>query len=217
MRAIVCLAAAAALLAGCDTRKSYRVSSDPAGAEVLVEGQVVGVTPTTVLLDAAKEAHLVALRRTGFTTVEHRVMTRSLLEGPTQHCAAVACAPCCFFVPLALCYERSFVPRSLDVKLERSGQGIEVVCRPLGAKVFVDGVLMAQATAVAEESIEGETRVRAPADYGVAVVPLEPRVVKVEIRAEGFRTQEYQVQVRAEEYVHLRLDLEPVDGRKPSP
>ncbi len=194
-------------LCGCDTRKSFPVRTEPPGAEVLLDGALVGVTPTTVLLDTKQEVHTITLRRPGFTPVEQRVVTKSLLEGPTENCAAVACSPCCFFVPLALTYERTFSPKALEITLERAGQGLEVVCRPIGAQIWVDGVLVAQTEAAREETLEGNARVSAPADYGIATVPLEPKVVKVEIRADGFTSREFQVQIRAEEYIHLRLDL----------
>ena len=181
--------------------------TEPPGAEVLLDGASVGVTPTTVLLDTRQEVHTISLRRSGYTPVEQRVVTKSLLEGPTENCAAVACAPCCFFLPLALTYERTFSPKALEITLERAGQGLEVVCRPVGAQVWVDGVLVAQTEAAREETVEGNARVTAPADYGVATVPLEAKVVKVEIRADGYATKEFQVQIRPEEYIHLRLDL----------
>ena len=194
-------------LCGCDTRKSFRVRTEPPGAEVLLDGVLVGVTPTAVLLDTKQEVHTITLRRPGFTPVEQRVVTKSLLEGPTENCAAVACAPCCFFLPLALTYERTFSPKALEITLARAGQGLEVVCRPVGAQVWVEGVLVAQTEAAREETLEGNARVSAPADYGIATIPLEPKVVKVEIRADGYVSREFQVLIRAEEFIHLRLDL----------
>ena len=200
------------LAAGCDAHKSYAVRSKPPGAEVLVDGKVMGVTPTSLFLDSQVPDHVLTLRRTGYTSVERHVLSKPLLEGPTRNCTVVACSPFCCFVPLALCYERSFLPESLDVVLERDGQGLEVACHPVGARIYVDGVLVAQTEPAREEAMEGGVRVSYPSDLGVATVPLEAKVVKVEIRAEGYVTHESQVLIRPREYVHLRLDLLPRDA-----
>lgn len=214
MRALALLPALL-LLAGCDDRRSFRVQSEPPGAQVLVDGTPSGVTPTTVMIDAKVPEHTVTLKRAGYLPFEQKVLVKPLLEGPTQHCAVVACSPCCAFLPLALCWETSFTPKAIEARLDREGQGLEVVCRPAGAQILVDGVVAAQAEAVREESVEGNLRVRVPADYGMAVIPLEAKVVKVEVRAEGCQPQEMQVMVRAGEFVHLKLDLLPLAPPKP--
>ena len=200
-------------LAGCDSRKSFSVKSDPPGAQVTVDGVPAGVTPTTVLLDPAVEEHTLMLKRPGYASYEQKVHTKPQIEGPTQRCAIVACSPCCAFLPLATLWEHNFIPKAIDTQLDREGQGLEIVCRPVGAQILVDGILAAQTEAVREESVEGNVRVRVPADYGIAVVPLEPKVVKVEIRAEGCQSQEMQVMIQPGEYVHLTIDLLP----KPAP
>ena len=207
--------AALLALAGCDGRKSYRVQSDPPGAQVTVDGVSAGITPTSVMLDTSVPEHTLVLKRPGYAPYEQKVHTKPLLEGPTQHCAAVACSPCCAFVPLALIWEHNFTPKAIDAALDREGQGLEVVCRPVGAQVSIDGIVAAQAEAVREDTVEGNVRVRVPADYGIAVIPLEPKVVKVEIRSEGYQPQEMQVMVRAGEFVHLKLDLLPKAAPKP--
>ncbi len=202
-------------LCGCDARKSYWVRSDPPGAEVIVDGKPVGTTPTPVLLNTNREEHVIVLRRPGYTAVEQRVLTKPVLEGPTQNCSALACSPCCLFVPLALCWERDFSPKTIDAKLERDGQGLEVVCRPVGAQIWIDGVLVAQTEAAREETIEGNARVRYPTDYGVATVPLEPKVAKVEIRADGYLSSESMIRINPREYLHLKIDLQPRTPAKP--
>ncbi len=203
----------AAAVSGCDSRKAYSVRSTPAGAEVLVDDKVQGVTPTSLFLDTRQEAHVVVLRRAGYTTAERHIISKPLIEGPTRNCAVVACAPCCLFVPLALCYERSFLPDALDVTLERDGQGIEVVCRPVGARIYVDGVLVGQAAPSREEVMQGGVRVSYPSEEGVVTIPLEARVVRVEIKADGFITHESQVLIRPHEYMTLRLNLLPRDAK----
>lgn len=215
MRRALPLLAFVLLASGCDQRKAFPVKSDPPGAQVILDGQPAGMTPTTIMLDAAVPEHTVTLKRPGYAPYEQKIHTKSLLEGPTQHCAAVACSPCCAFVPLALCWERTFTPKAIDAELDREGQGLEVICRPVGAQVLIDGVVAAQAEPVHEETVEGNARVRVPADYGMAVVTLEPKVVKVEVRADGFQTQEMQVMVRSGEFVHLKLELLPNVPPKP--
>ena len=211
----------AALASGCDSLKSYPVRSTPPGAEVLLDGKVVGVTPTSILLDTQHEEYVVVLRRAGWIPVEHRVLSKPLLEGPTQNCTAMACAPCCLFLPLTFCWERSFLPKALDVTMEREGQGLEVICRPVGASVYIDGVLVGQAEASREVVSPSPGGARGthptPTEEGVAVIPLEPKVVRLEIRADGYVTHESQVQVRSKEYVRLRLNLQPKDGTAPKP
>ena len=195
------------LAVGCDPRKSYTVRSEPPGAAITVDGEPAGLTPATLLLDTRPETRVIVLKRPGFAPFEQRIVTKPLLEGTTENCAAVACSPCCFFVPLALCYERTFSPKMISAMLEREGQGLEVVCRPVGAQVWIDGVLVAQTEAVREETMEGNARIRAPSDYGLTTVSLEPKVVKVEIKADGYASRELQVLIRSGEFVHLKLDL----------
>ena len=166
------LLALAVLGSGCDSRKAYPVRSTPSGAEVLMDGKVVGVTPTSLFLDTRKEEHVVVLRRAGYTAVERRVLSKPLLEGPTRNCTVV-------------------------------------ICRPVGARVYVDGILVAQAEPVREESVQGGVRVSYPTEEGVATIPLEAKVVRLEIRAEGYVTHESQVLIRSREYVRLRLNLLP--------
>ena len=197
----------ASLASGCDSRKAYSVRSTPPGAEVLLDGKAMGVTPTSLFLDTQQEEHVVVLRRPGWTTVERRVLTKPLIEGPTRNCTVVACSPCCLFVPLARCWERSFLPEAIDAVLERDGQGLEVICRPVGARVYVDGILVGQAEAVLEERIQNGVRVSCPSEEGVVLVPLEPKVVRLEIRADGYVSHDSQVQIRSKEYVRLRLNL----------
>ena len=51
--------------------KVIALTSTPPGAEVLVDGKVVGATPTTLFLDTREEEHVIVLRRSGWTTSSH--------------------------------------------------------------------------------------------------------------------------------------------------
>lgn len=208
MHALAPLAVAAAFgLAGCTNLKTYKVRSDPPGAEVLLDGQPAGRTPAEILLDTHKGEHLVLLRLRGYVPFEQKVMTKPMLEGPTQNCAAAACSPCCLFVPLALFLEKGFTPKTIDAALEREGQFLEITCRPIGAEVWVDGLLMAQAQPGREEGREGDVPVRYPADWGTASVPLAPGPHRIQIRAEGYTPWEAQLEIRDREDCHLKIDM----------
>lgn len=73
---IVCL-----VLSGCATMISsgpepVNVSSEPPDAEVVVEGRVVGKTPTSIQLDAADEGgKTITIRKNGYKTERHELDT----------------------------------------------------------------------------------------------------------------------------------------------
>ena len=65
-----------ALLAGCGTSGQYIVKSQPAGAEILVDGKPMGTTPATISVpfpgnrQLDREKRLISLRLTGYRVAQ---------------------------------------------------------------------------------------------------------------------------------------------------
>lgn len=69
--ALVCLAGCATIVKG--TSQKVPVASDPTGADVIVDGNLSGQTPTTVVLKR-KNDHLITLEKTGYQSTSVAVV-----------------------------------------------------------------------------------------------------------------------------------------------
>lgn len=79
--AFVVTVAVACLMGACQAPKTKQViiNSEPQGAVVLIDGEVVGQTPLKrdiTYKDPKKERHLIQIRKDGFRTMERYIMYR---------------------------------------------------------------------------------------------------------------------------------------------
>ena len=74
------LTLAVLLLSGCTTR--YRITTDPSGAKVIVDGELVGVTPYTFSLSDPADAMMV-IRKEGYDEIQERLITKASSEDST--------------------------------------------------------------------------------------------------------------------------------------
>ncbi len=69
------LTLAALFLSGCTT--SYRITTDPLGAKVTVDGELMGVTPSSFYLSNPVDA-LMVIRKEGYEEIQERLITKDM-------------------------------------------------------------------------------------------------------------------------------------------
>lgn len=96
-------------------RKPFKVAveSSPPGADILVDGQLIGQTPATVTI-ATEQSNAITLRKQGYESVDRNIPMPAAGDDPVR----------------------------LDVALNRTGVMLTVSTLPVPAEVWVDGRLL---------------------------------------------------------------------------
>jgi len=96
-------------------RKPFKVAVDstPPGADILVDGQLIGQTPATVTI-ATEQSNAITLRKQGYEMVDRSIPAPTVGDDPVR----------------------------LDVALQRAGVMLTVSTLPVPADVWIDGRLM---------------------------------------------------------------------------
>ena len=126
------------------------IRSTPSGARVVVDGRDVGETPVTVR-DVARGAHTVRVARDGYVPGQRRVVVSA---ASPQQSLTIALAPA---RPAAAAPSTASRPG-------QSVAALNVVSRPAGANVFLDGKLIGRTPLQVGEVAAGDHAVRIELD-----------------------------------------------------
>ena len=126
------------------------IRSTPAGARVVLDGRDVGETPVTVR-DVARGAHTVRVARDGYVPGQRRVVVSA---ASPQQSLTIALAPA----------RPAAAAPSTPSRPGQSVAALNVVSRPAGANVFLDGKLIGRTPLQMGEVAAGDHAVRIELD-----------------------------------------------------
>lgn len=188
------------LLQACATESRVQVSSNPAGARILVDGLDTGrTTPSSVTLSTERESYQITIEKAGYNPVGQAVRLGTdvdVIDADEAVCT-VCVSPCCCFLPLLRFLDpvdvrTRFRPSDLSVDLEVAGQGARLEITPSGAEVYLDGKLAAL--------LDGNYLVTSVGDH------------QIEVRAEGCKPWTRTLHVDERIYQRIALELE-IEGQ----
>ena len=126
------------------------IRSTPAGARVVVDGRDVGETPVTVR-DVARGAHTVRVARDGYVPGQRRVVVSA---ASPQQSLTIALTPA----------RPAAAAPSTPSRPGQSVAALNVMSRPAGANVFLDGKLIGRTPLQVDEVAAGDHAVRIELD-----------------------------------------------------
>ncbi len=129
---LICMSGCATIVKG--TSQKIPVASDPPGADVIVDGNLSGQTPTTVALKR-KDDHLVTLEKGGYQTRSVAVVKS---VGGAVWGNILAGGLIGWGVDAADGAQYNLVPVTINAKLEPLASANSANAPPDGAQVFVD-------------------------------------------------------------------------------
>ncbi len=189
-----------ALLQACATESRVQISSNPAGARILIDGADSGrQTPSSIVLSTKRDSYDITIEKAGYNSAGHvvRLGTDVDVIDADEAVCTICVSPCCCFLPLLRFLDpvdvrTRFRPSDLNVELEVAGQGARLDITPPNAEVYLDGNLAAL--------LDGNYLVTTVGDHAL------------EIRATGYRPWTRSLRIDERVYQRLTVELE-IEGQ----